>query len=253
MLNRQAMKSISLTDAPARSSFRDAVRHLGSKLLPHDTASTTCPPAQLVSGGGPVIIVASLMRSGTHLLLDTLFNNFPGLRRAPLFLDLDAYERKGLPVAPLTSVKGMIVKTHYPETPLAASYAEALQTLASRAIVYIPRRSSEEVRRSLAKWGFQFSQDQFAELENQFQSFWSRFSPTSVEFTSLLNPSGVQTVLTQIARQSGLTLGRPGKPVMPAKSRLGVYMDKALTRIAGSRAPRINTTIGYRLPPRQRT
>lgn len=193
------------------------------------------------------------MRSGTHLLLDSLFNNFPGLRRVPLFLDLDAYERKGLPPEPVALVKGVVIKTHYPETPLAAPYVNALQTLAARAVVYTPRRSSEEVRRSLAKWGFQFSPEQFAQLENQFKSFWSVFSPTTVEFPSLLTSSGVQTMLTQVAKQTGLTLARPGRPVMPARSRVGVYVDKAMTRLVGSRAPRINTTIGYRLAPRQRS
>ncbi|SPE62392.1 hypothetical protein SBV1_820025 [Verrucomicrobia bacterium] len=39
---------------------------------------------------------------------------------------------------------------------------------------------------------------------------------------------------------------------MPARSRLGVYLDKVVTRALGCHAPRINTTIGYRLtPPRK--
>src|SRR5262249_219891 len=163
----------------------------------HDTKSTTCPPAPLRSGEGPLIIVASLMRSGTHLLLDSLFNNFPGLRRIPLFLDFDAYERASLPVEPLQTLHGILVKTHYPETPLAGPYGPALETLASRAIVYTPRRASNEVRNSLAKWGFQFSPDEFAELENNFHQFWSRFTPTPVEFRSLLERSGVQGLLSQ--------------------------------------------------------
>src|SRR5262245_46905598 len=118
------MNAIDLKDSKTNTSFQDVLRLFCSKLLPHDTRSTTCPPAPLVSGHGPLIIVASLMRSGTHLLLDSFFNNFPELRRVPLFVDFDAYQRAGLPVGPLQSVQGIIVKTHYPETPLAEPYAE---------------------------------------------------------------------------------------------------------------------------------
>jgi hypothetical protein len=243
---------ISLKATDASSSLRERVRLLGSRVLPHDTTATTCPPAPLPTAERPLIIVASLMRSGTHLLLDSLFNNFSELRRVPLFLDFDAYERTSMPIAPLQSLRGAVVKTHYPETPLAPPYQNALETLASKAFIFIPRRSAEEVRRSLAKWGMEFSTAEFAELEERFEKFWSRFSPSPVEFRSLLEPSAMQILLAQIAQKSGLKPPTLRLPVMPAHSRAGVYIDKLLTRILGRRAPRINTTIGYRLPPKRR-
>src|SRR5579883_635962 len=119
----------------APSILRESFLNLGSKLLPHDTARTTCPPAALVSREGPVIIVPSIMRSGTHLLLDSLFNNFPTLRRTPLFIDFDAYERGALPVEPLASISGVVIKTHFPQISLSEPYASTLTALASRAFI----------------------------------------------------------------------------------------------------------------------
>jgi hypothetical protein len=236
----------------SRVSFKEKLRSVGSRLLPHDSKKTTCPPAPLVSGDGPTIIVASLMRSGTHLLLDALFNNFRGLRRTPLFLDFDAYERGSLPVAPLSGITGVIIKTHFPETPLARAYSVNLSRIASRAIVLTPRRSSEDVRRSLAKWGMNFSREEFAELEKRFDEYWSPFSPLKLDFNQLLHPDGVRAAVGEVVFRTGLKCDRATRPVMPAKSRLGVYVDKMLTRVAGSSAPRINTTIGYKLSPKQR-
>ncbi|MDB6066748.1 MAG: pgi [Pedosphaera sp.] len=231
--------------------MRETLRLLGSKLVPHDTRNTTCPPAQLVSGSGPLVIVTSMMRSGTHLLLDSLFNNFPAMRRCPLFLDFDAYERGKLPVAPLADVKGMTVKTHYPQTELAGPYASALAAMAGRAVVLAPRRSGEEIRRSLAKWGMEYSVEEFAELERSFSAFWAPYAPVQVDFATLLDPVKMKDMIKLIADRTGLPLPERKLPIMPARHRYGAYFDKGLTRLLGSRAPRINTTIGYRLGPRQ--
>jgi hypothetical protein len=246
------MQSHTTGNTTSGTPLRETLRLMASKILPHDSTKTTCPPAPLVSGAGPTIIVSSLMRSGTHLLLDSLFNNYLALRRFPLFVDFDAYERQGLPVTPLNTLCGVVIKTHYPETPLAGPYATALAKIAARSIVLTPNRNSEEVRNSLAKWGMDFSPAEFADIENRFKKFWSQYSPTVVEFRRLLDPAGVQSVLGQVSQRTGLESERSTKPVMPASSRYGVYFDKTLTRIAGGRAPRINTTIGYRLAPKQR-
>jgi len=236
--------------AGATTSALEKFRLSASKLLPHDTLKTTSPPAPLVSGEGPTIIVASLMRSGTHLVLDSLFNNFPQLRRSPLFVDFDAYERAALPVEPLGRLQGVVIKTHYPETLLAPDYASALSTLASKAVVLMPRRTTDEVRRSLQKWGMDFSPAEFAEVEESFRRFWATFSPYTIQFRSLLRAENLKATLDNVANLTGLEW--KGKvPVMPATSRVGIYLDKFLTRLSGCRAPRINTTIGYRLAPKQ--
>lgn len=222
------------------------MRLLGSRVLPHDTVKTTCPPAALVSGTGPTILVPSLMRSGTHLLLDALFNNFPALRRRPLFVDFDAYERAKLPVAPLRTLSGVIIKTHFPETCLAETYIPALKELAGSTLVLTPRRPVTEVRKSLAKWGQHFSVEEFAEIETRFIAFWKPYAPVFVDFSALLDPVKIESVIGLISQRTGLEPARK-TPVMPRRHRVGVYFDKMLTRAFGARAPRINTTIGFKL------
>lgn len=221
-------------------------------MLPHDTQHTTCPPAPVVSGIGPLIIVCSIMRSGTHLLLDSLFNNFPRLRRTPLFIDFDAYERGSHPLAPALGVTGAIVKTHYPQTPLKPAYAAALSAIATRAVVFKPTRPAMQVRHSLAKWEICMTNDEFAEMERRFDHFWAPFAPNIVEFSNLLDPNRIAELIQLVQERTGLE-PRAGRPMMPAHTRLGVYLDKALTRFFGCRVPRLNTTIGYRLTPKNRS
>ncbi len=232
--------------------MRDRVRSWASSLFPHDSTQTTCPPAPLRSNSGPTVVVASLMRSGTHLLLDALFNNYPIFRRFPLFVDFDAYARQGLPIDPLRSIQGVLIKTHYPETPLPATYVTALSEIATRSIVLTPIRDIEEIRTSLSKWDVEFTPLQLAEIKSRFELFWYPFSPTAIEFTQLLDANGVKLILSKLDKLTGLTSLRINEPVMPAQSRMGVYVDKLLTRIVGRRAPRINTTIGYRLSEKRR-
>lgn len=232
--------------AQAPSLFRENLLQLGSKLFPHDTPKTTCPPAPLVNGEGPLIIVASIMRSGTHLLLDSLFNNFPTLRRSPLFVDFDACERVAFPAKRLAAAQGVVIKTHYPMAPLPEAYASALTSLAARAVVIKPTRPAPQVRKSLAKWGISVSEEEFLELEWRFEQFWAPYSPQVVTFSSLLNSEGLANVIRLVQENTGLQ-PRAQQPMLPAQSRLGVYIDKALTRAFGSRVPRINTTIGIGL------
>jgi hypothetical protein len=234
---------------PPSSKFREVILGLGSKLLPHDTQHTTCPPAAVVSGEGPVIIISSIMRSGTHLLLDSLFNNFPTLRRVPLFIDFDAYERASLPLDPMSAVTGVIVKTHYPQTPLKPAYAAALAAMAGRSVVFTPTRPATQVRHSLAKWDMCMTSEEFGELERRFDGFWAPYSPNVVQFSSLLDRERVTELMQLVQQRTGMK-PRSGQPVMPAHTRLGVYMDKALTRVLGCRVPRLNTTIGYRVAPK---
>lgn len=197
-----------------------------------------------------MIIVPSLMRSGTHLLLDSLFNNFSALRRKPLFVDFDAYERAKLPVEPLAALRGVTIKTHFPEVEMAEAYSKVLAQVASKAVVLTPRRPAKEILRSLEKWGMAPPAAEFAAIEAKCDAFWAPFAPLKVEFASLLDAAKLNEVLDRIAQRTGLK--RNGAtPVMPSKNRLGVYLDKGLTRLLGRGAPRVNTTIGFKLARRK--
>ena len=238
--------------APVLHSVRETLRRFGTRLLPHDTRRTTCPPAPLAPGDGPLIIVPSLMRSGTHLLLDALFNNFAALRRRPLCVDFDACERAGRSPEPLATISGVTVKTHYPQVELTGPYVSALTTMAARALILTPRRPAAEIRKSLAKWGENFTAEEFAEIERRFDAFWGPFSPVTVNFTTMLDVGGIESLISVVAERTGLAPGQKKVPVMPARRRFGIYFDKVLTRLLGRCAPRINTTVGYRLAHRRR-
>jgi hypothetical protein len=218
-----------------------------SRLLPHDTSRTTCPPGPVRAGAGPLVLVPSLMRSGTHLLLDSLFNNFSLMQRRPLFLDFDAYERAGLNAGVLESVGGLTIKTHYPEVDLAVEYSRVLKQLASKAVIITPVRPHDEIQRSMAKWGLQVSLAELEQIQARFDLFWGEFDPIKIDFRSLLDDEAMSGWLVQVGRRLATAPRYAGRVLMPAKSRLGVYCDKMLTRLLGSVAPRINTTIGYRL------
>jgi hypothetical protein len=230
----------------------DRLLSKGAKMLPPANRQTTCPPGRLVSCNAPLIIVPSLMRSGTHLLLDSMMNNFLALRHKPLFIDFDAYERAGLPPGPIAQINGAIIKTHYPQTPLAAPYLEALKQLIPRAFIITPQRPEAEVRRSLGKWGLFPTDKEFADVTRRMDAFWVPFTPVTVEFSSLLKREGVAELVRIVAARTRLQPLPPEKMVMPSPSRSGVYLDKMMTRLFGRHAPRINTTMGYRLRPRQR-
>jgi hypothetical protein len=191
------------------------------------------------------------MRSGTHLLLDALFNNFPALRRRPLFVDFDACERAGRSTEPFATINGVTIKTHYPQVELTGPYLSALTSVAARAFILTPRRPAAEIRKSLAKWGENFTAEEFAEIERRFDEFWSPFSPVTVNFATLLKSEGIESLMALVAERAGLVAGPNKPPVMPARHRVGVYFDKVLTRLLGCGAPRINTTVGYRLVHRR--
>ena len=227
---------------------------IASGFLPHDTRRTTCPPAALVGADGPLIIVPSLMRSGTHLLLDTLFNNFPALRRKPLFVDFDAYRANGLhrQLRLFASINGIVIKTHFPlQVPLAGplTFRFSRRLLRARLCcgrIVKGRESANRLqsgtriirRRNLRNW------------RKIFENFWVPYSPLIVDFTTLLNSDGVARFIEQVKKKTGLQIRVPFQPVMPARSRVGIYMDKILTRAFGCKVPRVNTTIGYRLKPK---
>ena len=46
-----------------------------NKKLPHNNKLTVCPPGNLPRGEGKSILVPSIPRSGTHLLIDSIINN----------------------------------------------------------------------------------------------------------------------------------------------------------------------------------
>ena len=90
------------------------IRRAVSRLLPHNNHRCIAPPGIIGPAGGKSIIVPSLMRSGTHVLIDLLLNNVPGYRRAPLNVDLDHYLAGKNSLDALNRCGSYVMKSHYP-------------------------------------------------------------------------------------------------------------------------------------------
>jgi hypothetical protein len=55
----------------------DLTHYISTHLLPFTNPRVVCPPGTVTAQGRPNIIVATPMRSGTHILSDMILNNIP--------------------------------------------------------------------------------------------------------------------------------------------------------------------------------
>jgi hypothetical protein len=207
-----------------------------------------CPPGALPLGEAPPIIVASLMRSGTHLVIDLILNNLASYRRDPLYVDFDAYMFEGHDPAALSRMGGCVVKTHVPQRPLDQAAMEVLKKIAKRSLVIIPIREPEGIEASLRKWEGKHCHRDIAEQQRELLAFWLEFDPMVVRFADLLVPELMQDFLTEVTRRLALPLLPKGYcPIVAASSRPRTLMDKLLTRTQGYKTAVVNTTVGYKL------
>lgn len=221
---------------------------LAARLFPHTTGKVMCPPGPLPVGPLPPLIVSSLMRTGTHLIIDLLLNNIQGYRQSPLYLDFDAYTFEGFASAPLLEVGSCVVKTHVAHRPFNQETGDLLRTLAERSVVIIPMRQPEKIFKSMATWGYQASPEEFAGLQARHLDFWKGYDPILVEFNHLLNPEKAAKILAIIRDRAGLpAVSENTLPFVAGSSRARNLFRKLRTRIQGCKAPRINTTVGFKL------
>lgn len=185
------------------------------------------------------------MRSGTHLLIDLILNNFPAYRRDPLYLNIDTYLNDGLPVEPLWECGAYVVKTHHPQMPVPAEAVAHLRALAEQAVVVRPVRPLEDVLRSLHSFGEKLDLAELERIRAETEAFWRDIRTLEIPFAALADSAGSREVLAQIADRAGLSL--PPEPVpTPSKEQTGrILRAKLLTRLLGHRAPRVNTTIQF--------
>ncbi len=236
---------------PAESlaySLRHKLQNLGAALFPHASPGIVCPPGPLPTGPLPPIVVSSLMRSGTHLAIDLLLNNLAGYRQEPLYLDFDAYLYEGFSPLALQAVGSSLVKTHIAQRPFDEESAQALHQLAHRGLVIIPVRSPANIRKSMARWGYPLTEADILQQHQQQLRFWKDHEPILVEFNDLLDPRQAALFLAAVRRRLGLPPAPPAPaPIVAGSSRMRNLWRKLRTRIQASRAPILNTTLGFRL------
>jgi len=221
-----------------------------TRWLPSENPRTVCPPGRLRPGGGarPSVIVASMARSGTHLLMDAVFNHFPAYRRRPLYLDLLLCEwQDRMPGrALLEQCPGYVVKTHYDGVVYGneAHRRRILDLVELGAVVLVLERGHEALRRSQkAFMGDGFDAPLFERQSAAFFRFWAPLETLRVRFEDLVDGQGFVKVVGDLSQALGLEAGPLRRPVRQA---LANYRNKLLTRLLGGRAPVISTGIGFR-------
>lgn len=219
---------------------------LMAHVFPYNTKKVSCPPGPLLPNDDRRhIVVATMARSGTHLMIDFLLNNFPAYRHSPLYVDLDQYLKKNRPLPALSGSGGQILKTHFPE--FGDANTEVLKPIFQEAFLIVVTRDSDDVRRSMKRipeWKGMMKN--FDENSERFRRFWSQWAGVlRVDFQELVDPSNASLLAEKISDHVGVPFARPLTPAPYKDEKLKIYCAKTLTRLFGAHAPLINTTIGF--------
>jgi hypothetical protein len=231
----------------------DFVSFISTRVLSSD-ARICAPPGEIAVSGQRNIIVATPMRSGTHIAMDMVLNSLPRYRRYPLYINLDAFlvrghdKRMAEPEGLLNA--GYVIKTHFPSGRV-AGFRDEMAALARQSLVVVVNRPEAEIRKSLERWaatkpGMSRIQNQLTNLDAElaaFHAFWGEFSPYQITFRDLFDPARCQTIVADIARLTNHPEPYRKVPAPPVSRPMLVYVNKALTRTLGRHAPRIDTSI----------
>lgn len=227
---------------------------IGRKFLTQNQPRVCCPPGPILPGEGPFILVATVMRAGTHLLIDSILNNFPRYRRFPLFINLDGIPNGRIPE--LLSSGGYLIKTHFPQVGDHPDRAPLIEAVARRSRILTIYRDPKATYRSTRAWldeeskgndmmSVAESEEGYNESLRRFNEFWGRFEHLQIDFRDLTSPQKQPETIRQIGEWLGQEPRSPMVFPYPKTAKFKVYTAKALTRIVGRRAPVINTTIRF--------
>jgi hypothetical protein len=191
------------------------------------------------------VLVPSLKRSGTHLLIDAILNNFARYKRRPLYVDIDHLLSDPRAVDRVLACGGYVVKTHFPQVGPAVDRSNQLQRLISEAVVISPVRDPEAVFRSSMTFGSVADRAQFDAEAAAFADFWGRQKVHYVPFARLVDRDRYAEFIAGLGRWLGLTPNP--RLILPFRkhARTRLYVVKVLTRLLGHASPIVNTTIGF--------
>jgi len=218
-------------------------------MLPHNTRCVVAPPGELprASGEGVIILVPTLMRSGTHLLIDLILNNFKQFKKKPLYVDLDQWISKGGKIDDLKNRGDLIIKTHFPQEPSLLLKSEMKTFIETNNVkVITTHREESKLIRSL-KESFSVGEKQTILIENiaQFNEFWNQSNRRIVDFNDLCSKEKVSQTIDLVSSYIGYKPNTMSIPNPSVTERKKVFVMKFATRIFGKNAPIINTTIGF--------
>lgn len=224
---------------------------IGTYLLSFKNTRVVCPPGKLTPGHGRLILVPTIMRSGTHLLIDMILNNFSVYRRKPLYVDfdrlLDQPQGRNDRVEQLLCAGAYVVKTHYPQVYCEREREVYLQRVAENSHIITVDRNPEHTFRSSSGWGQSIAEHKriYQESVQRFKSFWANREMLRLSFPRLIDPAHHEKTVSLISNYIQVPNGEPLLGPLPAKHRFQIYISKAMTRLLGRYAPIINTTIRF--------
>lgn len=237
------------------------MRNVLAGALRHDNPRVVAPPGAIRPGPGRPIIVATVQRTGTHVLMDLVLNNLAPYRRRPLYIDADRFlgpldAESALAAAEQVIAGGSyVVQTHHPALKARPHLDEAIRRIAAAGVVVTTRRDVDDAHRSLTQFvaGRDHAMDPaaiesaqvLADEMRRHAAFWQGRVAATVDFVDLFDPVASAALMARIAEIVGVEPRRRHRPAPPKSHRRRVLLAKALTRIAGRHSPVLNTTVGF--------
>jgi len=227
------------------------MNYIGRKVLRFENPRVVSPPARVANVPLKNILVATPMRSGTHLMIDLILNNIAEYRRTPLYTDFDAccrqFDSSPHFLDELTGNSGTIIKTHFPITKHGLRFHEKLQTLSESAIVITVKRDKNQVFQSRKKWDVMHTANTSGDLTADYERFWEFWGGSEdlcADFTDLFDKDAASGLVQRIRALTECDSNASKyRHLAPERRSHAIYINKALTRLIGRYAPRIDTTI----------
>lgn len=224
------------------------IRRLASKLLPHHgNKKLTSPPATIPVGPGKPILVKSKMRSGTHLLIDLILNNFPQYRQESLYVELDHAYHLGLRESLFENLGTCLCKTHFAGLESELVRKKIVEAVAPQAFIIEPVRDSQAIEQSLRKFILEPDELNTAlEEARLFDDYWLKHDSLKVSFKDLVTKEGNNRIIEEVARYTGESpILKPVYNRRKSEDANKVLFDKLFTRLFGKKIKRVNTTIQF--------
>jgi hypothetical protein len=210
---------------------------------------TCSPPGPLKQSNGlPHLVVASMMRSGTHLLIDLILNNFSVYKGSPLYINLEMVLQFGGNIADVTTAGGSVVKTHFPQAMECIGREAIISDFLQKQKVILVTRDPLQIKRSLQNFGQWGAEEvtKFDQIHREFQDYWMNTHQGDIlrlDFADLIQPEKLPELLRKIEEFTGLSKNAKCIGATNKNKRYTILFHKALTRLFGRFAPHINTGI----------
>jgi len=222
--------------------------------LSHNNKLTTCPPGALPTCDVdlPTLVIPTFRRTGTHLLIDIILNNFPQYKQKPLFIDLDQWVKSGKKISEIPTDIGCLIKTHIPNS-LSNEYMtdEDQEDLinfcrAPEVKIISTHREKQQVLNSLLKsFSFKISSQELDQQLITFNEFWGGFLSLAVPFNRLSDPNKTPDIVKKISEYIQISSTKKTRPIFNKSAKFKVYFWKIMTRLLGRKSLIVNTTIGF--------